>query len=39
VAEAVGLTSAGVPGLGSLSSPDLPDLAEEEPDGQHTSVL
>ena len=38
VAEAVGLTSAGVPPQ-TATSPDLPDLAEEEPDGQSTSVF
>lgn len=43
VAEALGLRSGGVPVLGSppepATSPDLPDLIEEKPDGQSTSVF
>ena len=44
VAEALGLRSAGGPVLGggspkTANSPELPDLPQEEPDGQPTSVL
>ena len=43
VAEALGLRSVGGPVLGGPSktanSPELPDLPQEEPDGQPTSVL
>ena len=43
VAEALGLRSAGGPLLGgppkTATTPELPDLPQEEPDGQPTSVL
>ena len=43
VAEALGLRSAGGPVLGgppkTATTPELPDLPQEEPDGQPTSVL
>ena len=43
VAEALGLRSAGGPVLGgspkTAKSPELPDLLQEEPDGQPSSVL
>lgn len=43
VAEALGLRSAGDPVLGSppkaATTAELPDLPQEEPDGQPTSVL
>jgi len=40
VAEALGLRSAGGPVLGGPpTTPELPDLPQEEPDGQPTSVL
>src|SRR6201993_4327417 len=43
VAEALGLRSAGGPVLGGppkiATTPELPDLPQEEPDGQPTSVL
>jgi transcriptional regulator with XRE-family HTH domain len=43
VAEALGLRSAGGPVLGgppkTTTTPELPDLPQEEPDGQPTSVL
>jgi transcriptional regulator with XRE-family HTH domain len=43
VAEALGLRSAGGPVLGgppkTAITPELPDLSQEEPDGQPTSVL
>lgn len=43
VAEALGLRSAGDPVLGgspkTATTPELPDLPQEEPDGQPTSVL
>jgi transcriptional regulator with XRE-family HTH domain len=43
VAEALGLRSADGPVLGgppkTATTPELPDLSQEEPDGQPTSVL
>src|SRR5262245_27207324 len=43
VAEALGLRSAGGPMLGgppkTATTPELPDLPQEEPDGRPTSVL